>query len=126
SRYLHDVFEDFERHRAVCDGEHYIINNDCKTLRDFLSPDEPPELTKVQLQIMENDELPEMSRWAAFTRIRDIRKSAKNNNSTTNAAEINNDNAEAYNISGLNDNGRRFKAVAEECIALVTSTLKKE
>lgn len=48
SRYLHDVYEDYERGRIPRDGEDYVINTDSPNLMDFLLADASPDDLKLK------------------------------------------------------------------------------
>jgi hypothetical protein len=108
ARYLHDVFQDFEKNRVSFNDGRYIISDQSRNIQDFLSskplPNELPNDREIPKEIsyyltfMKNDDISNVEKWAAFDEILRIRKSS--------------------------NDGKRYKAVAEECFSLAATELK--
>lgn len=75
SRYLHDVFEDFERGRVVGDGDHYIIDRSSPNIEDFLLESRASKEVRKHLSHFRDDALSAEKRLAALRTIDSLRDS---------------------------------------------------
>lgn len=73
SRYLHDVFEDFERGRVVRDREHYIIDQSSPNIQDLLLESRASKEVRKHLSHFCDDALSSEQRLAALRTIDRLR-----------------------------------------------------
>jgi hypothetical protein len=74
ARYLHDVFEDFEKARIVREGDVVIVGTDASNLRDFLIRSEFPRELENALKTLADEKQDFAERHAALTQINQARK----------------------------------------------------
>jgi hypothetical protein len=77
ARYLHDVFEDFEKGRVTRDGGRYVIGAEARNLRDFLLRLSVPDEVKHQRDIIADESQSYEKRHGALKCIVGLRKAGK-------------------------------------------------
>lgn len=73
ARYLHDVFEDFEKARIMREPDSYVLTDDAQNLRDFLLKSTEDHGTTNERQILEDEHRPFSERHDALDRIGRLR-----------------------------------------------------